>query len=121
MDQKMDKCQVLHEAHELLSDPEHWWEGELTNGTNGIQSGTAWCALGAVSKVCGIDGYNYPDARQLPNSQYVNPTAAEVAHLLDATADEMFADAENMIEVNDNLGYEAVMRVFNKAINDNCP
>lgn len=114
----MDKCQVLHEAQELIRDPEHWWETELTNGMQGIQSGTAWCALGAVSKVCGIDGWYYPDARR-DGSQYMNPTAAEVAHLLDVTAMEMY-EGSTMIEVNDNNGHAAVMKVFDKAIEDNC-
>lgn len=115
----MDKCQVLHEAQELIRDPEHWWEGELSNGIEGIQSGTAWCALGAVSKVCGIDGYTYPDARQVLNSQYVNPTAAEATYLLDATAMEMY-EGLTMIGVNDGKGHAAVMKVFDKTIEDNC-
>lgn len=104
----------LKEARSLIAVPETWCQGasvmEIANGV------FAHCALGALGEVTiGFYGtINVGDAR---NGRYYAAQAA-----LDASAEALYGTKVDpdllspLVYVNDFLGHEAVLNVYDRAI-----
>jgi hypothetical protein len=107
----VDTKQILIEARELISDKVRWTTEIYASDTNapgtygrkhqyGNEPGAVcWCAFGAVQKVTGSDS----------NMRLVNTEL-----VLTRAADELFKDT--VTQVNDRLGHEAVMQMYDRAI-----
>ena len=95
----MTDTQHLIAARELIASPENWTSGVLARAINGAQlppndpGAVRWCAIGALVRYT---------AR---NSCFARLTAASRALY-----------GGGVVEVNDNIGHEAVLRVYDAAI-----
>jgi hypothetical protein len=97
------ELRVLRAARELIADPERWTQGEYARDADGkpVDDGderaVRWCATGAIW-------------RTAPSGSVACRTiqlAAEVAR----RAHDM-----GLMQVNDRLGHQAVLRVLDQAI-----
>lgn len=88
-------------AHELLSDRSKWTQGELARNCDGCScdpesdEAVAFCAIGALVKCYGHQSVEYYE-----NLRAARRNAAKLFH------------EEQVMWVNDEIGYEAVMRVL---------
>lgn len=109
MSEQLSTLDVLKAARELIADPARWQQGWFAADADGIgcrgnsEGAVSFCALGAIEHITGgnvwIDDFTTP---------------AEAA-LLDA-AERLYPDMSDPAAVNDELGHEAVLRVYDEAI-----
>jgi hypothetical protein len=100
-------AQLLARARALILDESHWTKGAFARPQYDSQFDVApdsavavcWCAEGAILKF----------------SDYPGEHLTEAQKLLDASADKHFG-APSAPWVNDNLGHEAVIQMFDFAI-----
>lgn len=103
----MTDLEVLEQARDLLSNKARWTqdyfardEGDCVVSTTS-RAAVCWCAFGAVEKVTG----------------QCEPTSFGPNAFLCSAASELFPISEgNPAIVNDRLGYEATMQMFDRAI-----
>lgn len=95
---KGNNVSKLRDAYELIKDKSRWTKGHSAVDENGdltlVKQAVRWCAVGALS---------YYEAG-VEDNVLIDVLAAKMFHLRD------------IIQVNDELGHEAVMQVFEKAI-----
>jgi len=95
---------ALRDAYELIKDPERWTRGCFARTEAGTavvpwdRTAAAWCAHGALLRVACEDATPVVDAART---------------LFPA---DMADDVLPLVRINDELGHEAVMQVFEKAI-----
>lgn len=108
----MNIKETLTAARDLISDPKNWTQKDAARTSNGMfcsadnPKATCWCAWGALDHV---SDYN----------SIINEKAAQA---LRNAAYKLFSTYNVAVDVNDRLGHEAVIKVYNQAINDceNC-
>lgn len=93
----------LIKARDYISDPDHWCQGALLHG----------------NRVCAIGALGYADLGQRFFGEPVSITEYSDNFLrsrtiLDDTAEKLYGKAA--YQVNDSLGHEAVLVIFDKAI-----
>jgi hypothetical protein len=92
----MTTLDVLRDARAIIEDPARWWQGSAANETC-----TRFCAMGAIRIGLG----RWDDVG----------TAAWEA--LDAASGDLHGYALSLVSrVNDQVGHEAVLRVYDRAI-----
>jgi hypothetical protein len=103
----MDKKETLIKARALIADPAHWTTGDfarraLSGYSVDIHSPSAkcFCALGALARVRGPNNGGIFEGPAYPN--------------LSAAARQLFN--RSIPYVNDHLGHDAVLKMFDKAI-----
>lgn len=107
-------AEILRQARELISDPERWCTdayAEMPSLTGGLgeacnptySEACKWCAAGAVGKVTDDDDPLFNTAWR---SSSLYP--------LEQAAQDLYG--RHIEEVNDVLGHEAVMTMFDRAI-----
>lgn len=95
---------VLRQARELITDSERWTQNEFARDFRGTavsprsELAVCWCAMGAVSRV----GDNKFWLR------------VETKRYLEIASQELFETFPE--RVNDTLGHEAVLRMYDRAI-----
>lgn len=89
--------EVLTEGRTFLSDRSNWMQGNLEDGRG------RYCAVGAI---CSRDYIMY--------DQSLHPASDEAWKALDRAAQDLYGVRAPI--VNDDHGYEAVMRVYDRAI-----
>lgn len=103
---KQSAKQILEAARALLSDPSHWTQRVSARDSAGLPvafnepRACKFCAGGAVAKV----------AINMPGPEYEQAIAAMYA------AAKHDLNAGGLVQVNDYMGYEATLRMFDKAI-----
>jgi len=102
----MTTVEILEAARDLIANPARWTQGDFARDEGGVgvnaDNGDAvcWCAVGGVRKVAESIGELYE-----PNI------------LLDRASGELYPESEsNVVWVNDRLGHDAVLRVYDRAI-----
>ncbi len=92
----------LTQARELIADRSRWTAGSFARTSDGTPStsaeGTCWCARGALRKVAGFE-----HERQLTD-------------ILNLAAVQALNERRGIVYVNDRLGHEAVLKVYDYAI-----
>lgn len=114
---------VLREAYEMIRDEGAWCTGTLATNDDGLDiaphdpKATRHCAMGAVHAA--RFGQTWPGRHW----RYDEATAfgREVKALEDAARAlfpqyEDLPDMQPVVKINDELGHEAIMQVFEKAI-----
>lgn len=104
-DTQISPRRILTEAKALIVNSDNWCQGEMERRHMFTSSGgTQYCARGAIYKVTRDDEDAYE--------------AREVAERLlrEAAKEIMNADLATPVIVNDELGHDAVMRMFDIAI-----
>jgi hypothetical protein len=102
--------QIIREARSLIANPDSWTEGQLATtaaGENGDpcdREAARFCAFGALVKV----------AYEISNDNDV------AMHFAQSAITTMFgpgrSDPEQLYEINDDEGREAVLELFDKAL-----
>lgn len=96
-------AQILREARALIEAPERWTTGALARHVNDNPIGpreanaACWCALGAVQRFT-ADGSD----EQVEAVAYLQCAAA--------------ADGDWIVYINDHVGHDAVLRMYDRAI-----
>jgi hypothetical protein len=92
--------EVLCKARKLISDKKHWCRGAWHQKRAGVDQ---YCALGALHEIGkGSDGN----------------TNAIVNKTLGAASRELYST--DIVNVNDDLGHEATLKMFDRAIEMAC-
>lgn len=105
--------EVLNKARDLITDPDRWTQRTLARDVGGRRTGatssaaTCFCALGALVKVA-FD-------MQLDTDDYSAFSDVPGAGALEAVAIKRFCVA-GAAGVNDLLGHDAVLKMFDHAI-----
>lgn len=98
---------LLQKARDLISKPENfmqgYYQGDAAGNNTDIERGVRFCALGAINKTT---DYNY----KLHNVQHNILVGA-----LQRTSEEMY-NGEAIQWVNDNLGHEDVLKIYDATI-----
>ncbi len=95
---------VLREARELISDPKRWTQGAISRDASGgeiapsSERAVCWCSLGAIERIAEAGSY----------------FATSAYYLLYLQAEK--ANGLSVSSTNDELGHEAVLRMFDAAI-----
>lgn len=97
--------EVLIAGRKLIEDPARWTQGHLARDAEGnktamINAGVRWCAAGAV---CRVDN-QFLDINACTNAWSALNEAARKLH------------KRPVVWVNDELGHEAVLKVYDLAI-----
>ena len=104
----MTEKELLCRARGLIADPKHWCRGAFARDDCGVElpPGTdeskCWCAVGALAhagEVCGKPG------------ALVVQAAIDLLHAAGVAMGQRYA-----YDVNDNLGHESVLRMYDLAI-----
>ncbi len=96
----MQTYEILEKAKALIEDPNDWCQCAAFK--TGPKGNVQHCAIGAVDAVTRADGWVYE--RELA-----------VTMALDAVAIDTFHKC-SLVDVNNNLGHEATIEMFNEAI-----
>ena len=97
-----DTREILIQAREWLSNPDHWTRGIRENALGQT------CAIGAINRACGVSNQDLP---------YVQPENREALSALGSVIDKYCSRMEEKIyHLNDEAGYECVMEAFDAAI-----
>ena len=97
----------LRDAYELIKDESRWTRGAFARDARGESvrplhsTATSWCAAGAIIKATGRGVAWVDNAEGL---------------VLQRVARKMFPEFIAYTELNDELGHEAILQVFEKAI-----
>lgn len=105
-------AKILKEAREYVANPETW-----TKGTSSVDAygnwvrptdprACRWCSTGAVHKVLHEHDMDYHEATR------------EVLGLLDETAELLFPEWGSVVDVNDLVGREEALAVFDATIKE---
>jgi hypothetical protein len=103
---KNDTLELLHEAKNIVADPDTFTQGAFARDKQGntvnpeSDYATAFCGWGAIQRVAFKDD--------------IDPTLAQARLVI--ASDEIFGMLPQA--VNDELGREAVLRMYHLAIND---
>lgn len=119
-----DERALLQTARDLIADEANWLKGCLALGGSGAvvnvmdDEAVHFCALGAVMRTCGVPsltglGGSWPAAR---GNQAERRTLTNIWSRVDATAQSLY-DAGGLY-VNNILGHEAILAVFDKVLAD---
>jgi hypothetical protein len=107
--------QVLVEAKALIEDKAHWTQLYYATAANGRavdannENATCFCSVGAVYRVLDLNENMSPP--EIWRTPHPNAIAA-----LNRAAMELFEGNCGIVMVNDRNGHEAVMQVFDRAI-----
>lgn len=106
-----ETSQALKDARELISDPINWTQEAFARDVRDIPVPTwgehacSWCAIGALRKVCGNE------------ISYINLLLNEDSPLFLLHRESHARFGVRFIQtVNDRLGHEAVLEVFDAVI-----
>lgn len=103
----MTNLEILIEARALIADKSHWTHEVFANTSNGIpvlpnsHRATKWCAIGALRKIVGDDS----------NSLHGIDSPIRQLNLVALDLYQM-----NIANVNDRLGHQSVLKVYDLAI-----
>lgn len=110
--------EILKAAREKISDPEHWCQRypaktaddkncsfNDSNASKWCMSGAIWCVVQDQEARCAVADYIESIIPELPEVQEYN-----------AKIDEEYYQIGGIFGVNDRLGHQAVMRLFDLAI-----
>ena len=104
----MNLAKQLLAAKAVIEDPQHWTHRYYATDDQGIeidptnQRACRWCATGAIMK-------------GLPQWSWINSfKESDAAKLLDGVSKYLFS--VGLISVNDKIGHEAVMAVYDESI-----
>jgi hypothetical protein len=101
--------EALQGTCDLISNPSNWIARNyaLNGAGDSVEPwrpcAVAWCAEGALAKVCGITSWSEE-----------NETYKQASNILDKVCDKLYH--EGIICVNDYEGYENILEVFHIAI-----
>jgi len=107
----MNKCEVLKQARELISNEGRWCQGELAETAQGAIVNPSsinayrWCAEGALCKVLNIDDIDFNN---------------DSFSLLNLAIKKEFPELKGKVlfHLNDDKGHAAVLKVYDRAIED---
>lgn len=101
----MTNLEILIEARALIADKSHWTHEVFANTSNGIpvlpnsHRATKWCAIGALRKIVG---------------NYLDHSIGSPLYILENASVELYN--MNVVGVNDDLGHEETLQVYDLAI-----
>ena len=100
----MKTSEILIAARDLIADPARWTQHSSARNIKGnctrsqSEEAVCWCAMGALERVCPLQDFVSTD------------------DCLDRAGKELFGRLD--VAVNDELGHDAVMQMYAKAIAD---
>lgn len=100
---------ALRQAYELIRDEKHWCRGYMAVDSNGFQTdydrddAAKWCASGAVTRC------NCSDEEVAAVARAAKALFPKASHLISGSFGAVVA-------INDQLGHEAIMQCFEKAL-----
>jgi hypothetical protein len=108
--------ETLTKARALIADPTHWTEGTFARKSDGIETGwldpeaCCFCAEGAIMKACEVtfqspNRMNYTAYREAMDFLQYNHVQKQAG-----------LPTEMVPAINDDLGHEAVIKLFDKGI-----
>ena len=109
-------AEILRDAWELISDPDHWTQNAMARKANGVRTGvdnddaTAWCAMGALYRA-------YPTMLSMLHTSPSEWAMCEAMTGALGRASRRLAD-QSPTSLNDNGSHEDVALLFKHAIED---
>lgn len=89
--------EILTKAKDLITDKSHWIQREYVSKVDGVP--TAWCAVGALRNITG---------------NYLDHSIGSPLYILENASVELYN--MNVVGVNDELGHEETLQVYDLAI-----
>jgi hypothetical protein len=117
MSKKLDQ-QILEDAHNRLKDPNKWCQGVVARmaagcSTYNFMEAERYCAFGSILRsACKVLGHE----NGAGTSMYNDPAYIQAFNRLAETVKRMHPHY-TIGEVNDKLGYDAIMECMAEAIN----